>query len=71
MGVDFGVYEQYNEPKTFWQRKFAFLPHQCQNTGKCIWMKWAYQSILKDGFNDIHTSWVTEEQFMLMILKGL
>lgn len=56
---------------TIWKRKFAFLPHQCQNTGKCIWMKWGYQQIFVDGFDDKHISWISEDQFLLMVLKGL
>jgi hypothetical protein len=62
---------------TVWQRKFAFLPHQCQNTGKYIWLKWAYMvEIYASDWESGHTwteqcFWCTEEQFVIMILKGL
>mgnify|MGYP003478985221 FL=1 len=53
-------------PRKARQRKFAWLPHRCNNSGKIIWLTYAY-------FNDYDVyehSWITKEEYILERLKG-
>ena len=72
MGID-GDYEVWCSRRTTWRKKFAFLPHQSVKSGKCIWFNYAYlgiEVITGPGDPAITEFWMTEDEFIIMTLKG-
>ena len=53
-------------PRKSRQRKFALLPHLCNNSGKIIWLTYAYFN----GYDVYEHPWITKEEYILERLKG-
>jgi hypothetical protein len=64
-----------NDEITTWRMSFAFMPHKCIKSGKIIWLKFGYLGITDTSDfgsgHDYKFEWVTKEEFVLMVLKGL
>ena len=60
--------------RAYWNKKFALWPRQCDQSGKRIWLEYAYKGtrmITGPGEPVFEYRWVNRKEYVFAQLKGI